>query len=145
MELYINLLLALSNVVGIPLIYKLHKAKKYVDAFLVSGSTLASILQHLSDVKHSQIGLWPFRIFASYFLNLDRVMCLMTGLYLFRRVPLSLKKTNVGAYFGLGMIMLGFSEQWFGPKEMMIEFLLCHSAWHLCAYKVLHILCMHAF
>jgi len=141
MSCYINLLLALSNIVSLPLIYKLYKTEKYIDALFVSGSTLASILQHLSDVKHSQIGFWPFRTFAYGFLNFDRLMCIVTALYLLPRVPLSLKETNVGTYFCFGIIMMILSEKWFGPQKQMLEFLLCHSTWHFCAYKVLHLLC----
>ena len=150
--MYSNVLLALSNLVVFPTLYYLiiqynkNKNTKNTcikrDLLLATGIALASFFQHLSDIKHNQSGIWPFRFYAIWFLYLDRFMCVVTGIYLFPRIlELSKEKKKFILFFlVIGLSMMGISEIWCGPNDLMEEFIYTHGIWHLCGYSVLHII-----
>lgn len=50
---------------------------------------IASILMHLSERKHNLPGIYPFNLYSTQFLWLDRIIAVSSGLYIIRNIYLS--------------------------------------------------------
>ena len=160
-----NIFLAISNLLVLPTIIHLRKVcretrsvislrgncctikigknpqtKIHPELLLSVALSLCSTVQHLSDVKHGQLGLAPFSYYSHIFLWLDRTSCFLSMCYLFPRLMLlsPQQKKLCSSFFVLGLCAMGISEL-FNFKSIPI-FTATHFVWHICAYRILHLL-----
>jgi len=81
-----------------------------VNLFVAGSVALCSSLQHLSDLKHSQRGIWPFTLYSGFFLDLDRLAAICAFLYLvpgiLRYAPNEQRKMTLVGLMGLSCMMV---------------------------------------
>ena len=124
--------LALTNLVALVPIYQswVRFGNNSTSTVILGNMALASFLMHLTETKH---GLRPDTVlitFSSIFLNIDRVMAIVTSVYFGsywwqegrRLLPLYL------TLFGLLCNFIG--EQTYDLTLYTVS----HTVWHLCAY-----------
>ena len=129
--MWINLIVALSNLVfGLPL-FKV--ADKFYESYLLVLTILASTLMHLSEIKHGLPGIQPFNLWSCYFLQFDRIMAVMSGIYvayqvLVMGIPINWLIGIVGLILGLLSERVNHGQIWFA---------ITHIGWHWAAFYIL--------
>jgi uncharacterized membrane protein len=126
-----NLFLAITNLIALPTI--IH-TQHYLNKVIVIFAMVASILMHLSEKKHNLSGIHPFNRFAWLFLQIDRVVALISGLYVLYMVPAFTPKLLAIGIAGLSCMAI--SEHI--AKEIN-WFVFWHTCWHICAFCAMYV------
>lgn len=127
---FINLLVALSNLIVIPFIFTM--TNKYDIMFMVLPATF-SLLYHLGETKHYLYGIEPFNKYSWALLQFDRLMAAISGLYFLFHVQI-LDRTLIYCAF-VGFTSLVISERIHYTPEWFAFF---HIIWHLCAFYMMY-------
>lgn len=128
-----NLIVALSNIVGIPCVLYCK------NPMIISIMIMSSVLMHLSDQKHGLPGIYPFNKFTKLFLWLDRLMAYLLTLqilymmyYKWAKIPTYL------IFYGIFGILLQFISEVALPMYKLnnhkVLFVISHCLWHFVAY-----------
>lgn len=144
--MYVNIIVALSNIVGFYYIinYDLNNFKKIA----IIMPLCASIIYHLSETKHNLPGIFPLNKHSNILLNIDRFFAIISFIIalcnIIKLSPLNKKKYLI---FGIiGLLCLSISERDIIYKNLNIysnftvniyEFLFFHSIWHFIAFTLL--------
>jgi hypothetical protein len=135
----VNLIVALSNVAGLPLLY-LDFNWFYTPVFGLM--IVASVLMHLSEQKHGLTGIYPFSKYSNLFLWFDRIMAWILTIV---TVHLAYTKyensyfVHFYIYFGIfGLIVMTISEMILTDEWFL--FTIFHSLWHMVAYATLYLI-----
>lgn len=131
----INYLVAFSSLFALQPIYRAVSKNNHVGLLLSIAVLLASILQHLSETKHSLPGVL-FSQYATTLLNVDRAVAVTAALYgilrLYSHPELLSKLFIFKAITGLLCSFVGenvlTSPEWH---------LILHPAWHYLAFACL--------
>jgi len=124
-----------SNIVGLVPIYSLLSKKRYYGTLLVSSACLASVFMHATETKHNLSGLFLSK-YSNTFLNIDRVIAYLTGIYgmyLFYTNPVKTLPQVVLPVVGGLSCMIGELT----GNLSLYTFL--HCVWHGLAYYSLHL------
>jgi hypothetical protein len=129
---YINIIVALSNLIG------LFGFKFDVYGFVLLYAISASFIYHLSETKHGLPGIYPLNRYSNEFLNLDRFgafFAIFTAITCGRITPTVL---NYGL---VGIITLAISERdiiaeiyGYTVSVSYLDFAISHCLWHALAY-----------
>ncbi len=124
------LIVTVSNIFGLFPIQSLVKSGRFYGAILVTGAVIASIMMHATETKHKLPGLFLAE-YSNMFLNIDRVLAYLTGLYgmfLFFTNP----NKNV---WQIVAPVVGATSCFIGERtENLLLYTLCHVVWHALAY-----------
>lgn len=140
-----NHILAFSNfLVFAPLIIAFRKIQIDDIIFLILIS-VSSFLMHLSETKH-HLSPPHWRQYSNLFLNLDRMITIIAGVYYFCRLwyfPSDLRSTCF-IIFSIGATCLGIGEIKTSDKFFNRTVYPClHVTWHFCIYLILQHLVYH--
>jgi hypothetical protein len=117
----INLINTATNLFG--LIPLLDPSLKFRQKCLILSAVIASILMHLSETKHGLKGIYPFSIYSTFFLNLDRAAALMSGSVLLYCVSYkNLWNYNLVGTAALGLFTNFLSEVVFANDQHLFLF-----------------------
>lgn len=103
---------------------------------------IASILMHLSERKHNLPGIYPFNLYSTQFLWLDRIIAVSSGLYIIRNIYLS----NFTLLFNNNFLLLniiGFISMFISETsdnrvhDYQLVYMIFHIIWHICAFHIL--------
>jgi hypothetical protein len=124
-----------SNIFGIIPVYSLIKTQRYYGSLLVSCACIASIFMHATETKHGLSGLFLKQL-SKTFLNIDRVLAIMTGVY-----GLYLFYTNpTKNLYQVILPIFGAMTSFIGEQTMNLPlYTLFHCIWHWCAYYGLYL------
>ena len=132
----INLIVAASNVAGIPLLFVSNNS---IYTFIFSLTLLFSILMHLSEKKHNLPGVYPLNVWSHIFLWCDRIMAYICGFiccaHLYNHwsmVPNWLFNYGI---FGISLGLISeviINNQW-------TSFVIMHCSWHYVAYNFIYL------
>lgn len=135
LEKFTLVTVTLSNVFGLIPIVSLYDTKRYYGTMLVTSACLASVFMHATETKHNLDGLL-LKQYSNTFLNIDRVLAIMTGLYglwLFYTNP---NKNICQIIFPV----IGAISSFIGEQTTNLPlYTLTHSIWHAFAYYSLHL------
>lgn len=138
-----NLFVTLSNLYSLRAIYAGFKQKKYLAVTVLSCTTLASIIYHLSETKHGINSAW-LKDYSALTLNIDRFFALCSTGLLLRQYKNKMKTKNVIFYGSLGLLAMMLSEcQHVISLPLPLEknlYLITHPIWHICAFHVAYLL-----
>lgn len=140
--MYSSLILALSNLFGIPCLHKAQEKNESCSLAIIYAIIFSSTLMHLTESKHNYRPV----IFASsstMFLNIDRVVAIIGLVYFFPIYWKADRKTerliNILAIFGLSSLYLGEQKsQDLFFNTYIYPFL--HLIWHGCVYTGIYYL-----
>lgn len=127
-----NLIVAASNVLGIP---GLLSASGWHHRLVTLLVMVASTLMHLSETKHSLVGIRPLNRWSSLFLNLDRLMAVLALAFYACTIPLHVwhQALPIGLF---GLLMSALSE-W--VEGGYVWFTITHCLWHISVYYLMFI------
>lgn len=130
-----NVFLTLTHLAAIPVFLQFPKVDS-ITRRVVLVAILASILQHLSDTKHGQKGIWPWNLNASMWLKIDRTTATFTVIYYLWKfwTVLDLQTVLLGC---LGIVFLRLSEL-LGQYGYKPEFVIVHTWWHCIAFYCMY-------
>jgi len=138
---YINALVALSNIFGLPLFFL---SMTWTFTVICFYMIIFSVLMHLSDRKHNLPGIYPFNKLTTVFLWCDRIMAYICSLVIIYYMYINWTTTSSSLiYYGLfGLFSMIISEliidnQW-------IAFAVFHSIWHFVAYSLFYVVMSHS-
>lgn len=148
----INILVALSNLVTLPLIYNNSSPFKYFMIFPM----LASFFYHLGETKHGLPGVYPLNRYDKRLLNVDRFFAVASGLAvigsIFTHPEFLTTKFLIIGILGLTSVALSllYSERDYLQNILIkyelpykwtnvspFEFFISHSIWHFAAFYCL--------
>ena len=132
----INLILASSNLLGVPVVVKFYFYNKFLSATIVSTVICASTLMHLTESKHD---LKPtvFTKYSNWFLNLDRLITITVGYYTVNKFLLLARSKQLAL---LPDIITAFIAMMVGEIKTNnsyhnnIIYPLLHCYWHVQVY-----------
>jgi len=125
MSVHTNWFLAISNILALPTIWY---AGSLVHKCVTAVVFLASTLMHASERKHKLPGIWPFNMYSTLFLNIDRTLAFLAFVYLAYNNIYDVKLWSWGVF---GFACLRISEICDGRK-----FLIFHTLWHVVVFYV---------
>jgi len=132
---WVNIVVTLSNLFGmIPLMISFQKGNMF-EVILIGMTVFASIVMHMSEMKHKLPGLY-FQRYCNEFLWFDRIMAVSSSLYIFYNLVSfhTLLTGRLVTKIIIGLLFNFLSERVFtGP----IIFMVLHSVWHCLAYSIL--------
>jgi len=135
MEKFTLITVTASNIFGIIPCISLFNTKRYGGTVLVASACLASVFMHLTETKHGLKGLF-LKEYSNMFLNIDRVLAIMTGLYglwLFYNNP----RKNI---YQLAFPLIGAISSFVGEQTTNLPlYTFTHCIWHALAYYSLHL------
>lgn len=130
-SIHVNLLVAASNVLGVPALAKFITRGQYWNAAMTTAIIAASTLMHLSERKHRLPGVYPFNRYSQVFLNIDRVLTII-GMGWFGYQYWWQASLGMWIEAFTGMAFLRYSEWLPGP-----EYATPHIIWHFVVYDLL--------
>lgn len=124
----VNVLVTLSNIIGVIGIFYCSGLKQLVLILSVVGS----ILMHLSEQKHGLPGIYPFNVYSKELLWLDRIGAYIAAIYALFFIA------NVT---GTILIMICFAALCIFIAEVVIStqwiyYIIFHSIWHFLVYSI---------
>jgi len=135
MEILTLVMVTTSNIFGAMTVYSLYRTKRYGGDILVASAYLASVFMHATETKHNLNGLF-LKQYSNIFLNIDRVLAIMTGLYglwLFYNNPTK----NISQII---FPLIGALSSFIGEQTMNLPlYTFTHCIWHALAYYSLHL------
>lgn len=140
----VNLLLSLTNLLGIFSIINFISYKKYILAAMLIELVIISSLHHLIETNEVGHKLTPVNISIinklGYQLRITDIIsaCLFTLLilYFYQMNTIYLFITNYASIFMLGITSSFLCD--FVIKEDRIFYLFFHSVWHICVYYIIY-------
>jgi hypothetical protein len=135
--MFVNCVVALSNLVGIALSWDLSFGKRCI----VYAPMIASFIYHLSETKHGLVGLYPLNKYSLQLLWIDRFFAFASGAVILYRLFNGKHSLSNGflSLLAMGSISLFISEKdlIFPGYVSKTEFMISHSFWHYCAFEML--------
>lgn len=129
----INIIVALSNLYGLR-IFTLNLS--IYEMIFMGTLMIASILMHLSEVKHDLPGIYPFDKLSNEFLWFDRIMANLALVFILYKIyqnPMLFDDIINEGLIGLFLVVV--SERINIGK---IGFMITHSAWHVIAFDIIY-------
>lgn len=147
---YINLIVALSNLIAIPYSMNITTNAKYC----VYLPMFASFLYHLGETKHNLTGIYPFNKYATALLNIDRFFAILSGAYCCHAFITNYHQLNSI----IGLIVFAFIMLMISERDLLLKFVnkkhlgnnmvklltvgyinytISHCLWHFAAYNIL--------
>jgi hypothetical protein len=131
MDIVTLIIVTASDVFALEPILKLYNLQRYYGCSLVTLAMCASIMMHMTETKHNLHGL--FRKYSNYFLNFDRVIACLTGLY-----GAYLFFTGDRDIWKVVPLLLGALSAFIGEStNNLYIYMPCHILWHFLAYTSL--------
>ena len=130
MNIYTNILNAVSNLFGIiPLCISIYY-QSYYEALLIFNVILASIIYHLSETSHNLPGIL-LKKYSNYLLAIDRIFAIGFVSYLIYTMSINkyIDKIFIIIQMICSLILLIGSELVKSGLDPMI-FTMLHSMWH---------------
>lgn len=138
-----NIFMALTNLVGLLVI---KEARTTRDQMTIILPMCASFVYHLIEHhKHGMPGMPFLNDYDSHqvFLNLDRIFSFVSVCYFFQFSLLT--NSEILITFGFGLFMMWLSECVYVKSKHQLEYMITHSAWHLLAYRTLHLVLIERY
>lgn len=140
----INVIVACSNLVAIPLNYGITTEYIYLPM-------LASFFYHLAETKHGLPGIYPLNIYAHQLLQVDRLFAVLSFLFVAYSMYVTTMSYSFLIHGIIGLLALVYSERdviyenIFGKQKPVpsyltlshVEFMVSHVVWHYCAFYCL--------
>lgn len=121
----------------------------YKHIMMVFAVVVASFLMHISERKHHLPGIHPFNECSQVFLQFDRAVSVLVGLYLVYQVTANVR-INVRLFF---VIISAFMSLWISekPEQWGLRtarpsvfsytfFAVTHTLWHALAFSIMFII-----
>jgi len=133
MERFTLVAVTASNILGLSPIRSLISTNRFYGAGLVTSAVVASVMMHATETKHKLPGLFLAK-YSKIFLNIDRAIAYMTGLY-----GIYLFYTNpVKTIWQVITPVVGAISAFIGERtENLPLYTLAHITWHGLAYESL--------
>ena len=128
-ESHVNLLVTLSNIVGIIGLWYCSGLKQFILGF----SVITSILMHLSERHYGLPGVYPFNQYSYFFLWCDRIAAYIAGLYALYYIH---NTTYALGIMTLCAIISGFVAFVSLLKSRLGYYTITHGIWHILVYSI---------
>lgn len=130
---WINLVVALSNVAGIPAIMV---ATDTTTKVVIFYGVVFSFFMHMSETGHNLTGIYPFNTLAYEFLWCDRVTSSMTAFYITYFFPTAFSPINLVLAFYSSIILYASERMTHDPSS----FAFLHCFWHIAIFLTLYLI-----
>jgi hypothetical protein len=144
-----NIIVASTNLFGLKAIQRSLTDKKYLEAFLLTGSMTSSITYHLAEhSKHHMTGIKFLIPYEKILLNFDRFFATATVLLFLNKYYITNKyKHNLNKLIAMSLFCLVSSEGLhFSLKNILpvwfhkILFIGLHGSWHVLVFNIAYIM-----
>ena len=125
----INILVTLSNIIGVVGLWYCSGPKQLILGF----SVITSILMHLSERKYGLPGIFPLNQHSYFFLWCDRIAAYIAGIYAFYYIN---NVTYTLSIMAICAIMSGFFAMMSLLNSRLYYYAMTHSMWHILVYGI---------
>src|SRR5437868_9552490 len=138
-----NLFVTATNLYALRAIKLAFEQQKYLECGVLSCATIASIVYHLSETKHSMKSLC-FKNSTRITLNMDRFFAFASVLVFLFKYNKMIKNKEIIFYGITSLVAQMLSESQhlisFSPSTEKTLYLITHPIWHIGAFHIAYLL-----